>query len=127
MEITELDPIDQAALELAIAHTLAEPDRDRVEQVTSMLADRPRLEVAQFCSYHRQMATLRLRPWETPPCHIDECRIGEILSAPRQHDVHSERTAAKLLEKMLVLGISQYHPDPITAIAVPDGRRSTAV
>ena len=117
MDITDLEPADRDALELAIAQTLAEPDANRVEQIEWMLSERSRLEVAEFCSYHCQMKTLRLSPWETPPCHIDESRIGEILTAPPQHDVHSERTAAQLLEKMLALGISQYHPDPMTAIA----------
>ena len=60
--------IDRAALELALHQTLAEKDQSRVEQVRSMLEGRTRLEVSQFCSFHRQIEALRLQPWELPPC-----------------------------------------------------------
>ena len=60
--------IDRAALELALQQTLAEKDQSRVEQVQSMLKGRTRLGVSQFCSFHRQIAALKLRPWELPPC-----------------------------------------------------------
>jgi len=46
----ELDPVDRAALELAVKLTLEEKDLGRVQQVRSMLADprRPWSETAEF-------------------------------------------------------------------------------
>ena len=110
VDITEFD---RAALELAIAHTLAEKDRSCVEQVRSMLADTPRLEVARFCAYHRQREMLRLKPWEAAPCWIRD--IDKALRIPPSMDTCRRRDAAQLLRRMLDLGISQFHPDPMSA------------
>lgn len=105
---------DIAALELALAQTLAEPDR--VEQITSKLQDEDRMSVAEFCAYHRQCNTLNLEPWESPPCWIDD--PDEVLAETYRSwgDAENERPAAILLQKMLALGISKYHPDPLAAI-----------
>jgi hypothetical protein len=98
---------DRAALGLALKHTLAEKDRGRVEQVQSMLADptRTRRDVLEFCSYHRQMLSLRLRPWESPPIWID----------PDNPDPTDPPEAVALCKRMLAAGVSLYHPDPIGA------------
>jgi hypothetical protein len=114
METTDCTTIDTDALELAIAHTLAEPDLGRVEQVKTMLEERDRMEVGRFCAYQRQHKMLHLQPWESPPCWIND--PDEVLAADRADDHKRERAAAILLKKMLALGISQYHPDPLAAI-----------
>jgi hypothetical protein len=101
---TLINPIDRAALQLAIDLTLAEDDEGRVEQVKQILAERAWDEVARFCSYHRQYDALSLLPWQLPPCEVND--PDQDLATP-QH---------MLTRRMLALGISQYHPEPIAAI-----------
>jgi hypothetical protein len=105
------DDVDRAAFELAIELTRAEADRR--EQIDHMLADDPRIEVGQFASYHRQVNALRLRPWEPPPCHINDA--DETLAQPEQPG-DGKHAAARLLKQMLALGVSKWHPDPLAAI-----------
>jgi hypothetical protein len=113
--------IDIAALELALAQTLAEPDR--VEQVTSKLRDEDRMSVAEFCSYHRQSDTLHLEPWESPPCWIDD--PAATLAAPNNVPwAYGAHEAAQLVKQMQALGISKYHPDPLAAIEAAKARRT---
>jgi hypothetical protein len=95
--------IDRAALELALEETLAEKDQGRVEQVQAMLRDRARLEVMKFCSFHRQIEALHLKPWELPPC------LGEYDATGR------DEQAWQLLKRMRKAGVSRWHPSPIVA------------
>jgi hypothetical protein len=110
----ELDPVDRAALELAVKLTLEEKDLGRVQQVRSMLADlhRPWLEVAEFCSYHQQKRALCLGPGQLTPCGIYP--DDEEFMAIRGSRVSLE--AVKLLRRMLDAGVSRFHPDPMTAL-----------
>ena len=101
---------DLDALELAIAQTLAEDDKGRVEQVTHMLEE-DRWHGATFAAYHRQTDSLNLKVWESPPCCFDEDNIDADAD-----DIHGNRPALKLLQEMLDLGISRWHPDPLAAI-----------
>ena len=117
-----LTKTDIAALDLAIARTLADPER--TEQVTSMLADRDRVEVGSFCSYHLQTQNLRLKPWQFPPVWIDD--VDEALAIPPTQDHHRKRDAAALLARMLELGISEFHPDPVAAIEAAKSRKVKA-
>ena len=96
----ELSDLDRDALQRCVALTLAEPDKSRVEQVQSMLADRHWLQVAEFCAYHRQMNSLRLEPWQLPP------------SSGFGHDPKADQ----MLNKMVAAGLSQYDPDPMSAL-----------
>ncbi len=109
-----MDKNDLAALELAISQTLADPDPGRAEQVKSMLQEEDRVRVGEFCSYSRQMDTLRLRPWDTPPCWLYD-DPEEVLASDQNYQ-HGEREAATLLLRMQEFGVSQYHPDPMQAI-----------
>jgi hypothetical protein len=95
---------DRAALKLALEQTLAEKDQARVAQVRRMLEGRTRLEVSQFCSFHRQIDALGLHPWELPPC------LGD-MENPNGRD---ER-AWTLLQRMRKAGISRWHPNPLAA------------
>ena len=92
--------IDRAALELALQQTLEEKDQGRVEQVRSMLKDRPWFEVARFASAHRQCLALNLKPWELPPVWVG---VGD--------DPHAEA----LWKRMRACKVSKYHPDPVKA------------
>jgi hypothetical protein len=104
---------DITSLKLAIEYAKG----DRKEQIESMLVDNSWIEVAQFASYHCQMESLRLDSTDSPPCWIDDPDNPH----PEGPWHWGEREAAQLLKKMMSLGISKYHPDPIKA--VPSGMR----
>jgi len=104
MDILTITSTDREALQLAIDLTLAEPDEDRVAQVRKMLAEREWDEVARFCAYHGQFDALNLLPWQNTPSEVDD--PDEDMATP-QH---------KMARRMMALGISKYHPDPIAAI-----------
>ena len=104
---------DKAALKLAMEHARREIGRG--EQLDSMLngtrlqegkgwacPPEPREEVAQFAAYCAQSRSLRLKPWESPPCHADKGDTGP---------------DAELLRKMLAAGVSRWHPSPLDALA----------
>jgi hypothetical protein len=110
----ELDALDRAALERAIALTLAEDDQGRVEQVKDMLATRSWLEVATFCSYHRQAAELHIRPWEFVPCWIEPDEIDAIVARGQDRQKYG---AARLLRRMLASGLSEFDPTPLESLA----------
>jgi hypothetical protein len=113
MSDNHVDEVDFEAFERAIALTLAEDDQGRVKQVESMLATRNRLEVAQFCAYHRQADSLRIKPWESTPCWINPDEIDAIIRRGRDN---REYGAAKLLKRMLAMGLSPYDPTPLESI-----------
>lgn len=100
---------DHAALKLAIEQARA----DDAKQIDAMLAEDSWEGVALFAAYHCQAAMLRLKPWEIPPCHIDD---------PDEPDLNGDPglgrdQAVRLLRQMYDLGISRWHPDPVAAIA----------
>ena len=101
---------DLDALELAIEQTLAVDDAGRREQVDSMLEE-DWWHGATFASYHRQCENLHLKVWESPPCCFDEDNIDADAD-----DIRGGEPALQLLQEMLDLGISRWHPDPLAAI-----------
>lgn len=118
---TTLTKTDRAALELALKLTLAEPDR--TEQIGCKLAEDGWFDAATFASYHRQCDALHLAPWESPPCWIDD--PDATLAAPNNVPwAHGAHEAARLVKRMMVLGISKYHPDPLGAIEAAKARRT---
>jgi hypothetical protein len=62
-----------------------------------------------------------LKPWQPPPCRV---RAGDLEAPPS--DVFGCREAAELLQRMLALGISRWHPDPLKAIEEPTAPRPAA-
>jgi hypothetical protein len=90
---------DLDALRRSVRLTMAE-NQLRREQIEEMLAERPWVEVAEFCSYHLQMRALNLGPWQDPPANGPD--DGE---------------AGALLDRMLDASISQWEPDPVAALA----------
>jgi hypothetical protein len=84
-------------------------------QLDDMLAaGRSWQEVAEFASYSLQFQTLRLKPWETPPCDADDTPDAAV------HDrfgYFTEPTAVALLKRMKAAGVSRFHPDPMRALA----------
>jgi hypothetical protein len=110
----ELDALDRAALERAVALTLAEDDQGRVEQVKDMLATRCWLEVAEFCAYHQQGRNLNIKPWEYVPSWIEPDAIDAIIARGQDGQKYG---AAKLLKRMLACGLSEFDPTPLESLA----------
>lgn len=109
-----MNDTDEAALELAIEQTLAEPDEGRVEQVKNMLATCTWFDVASFCSYHRQIQALRLACYDAPVCHIDDDEVEAFIRPGPGHETDTE--LVKLYLQMREYGVSRYHPDPAAAV-----------
>jgi hypothetical protein len=106
---TAIPKHDLEALELAIAQARAE-DAGRRGQIDAMLAE-DWWDGATFASFYRQSVTLRLNPWECPPCSFFRRGITPDGLADAGGD-----PALRLLNEMLDLGVSAWHPDPVAAI-----------
>ena len=103
---------DRNALVLALKLQRAR-GKDHAEQLDGMLEDRHWTEVAHFAAYSCQCDALHLKPWEEPPVWAED----DYDPATDRHPDHGRREAHRLLQQMLALGISRYHPDPLAAIA----------
>ena len=102
---------DRAALKLALEQARAE-DPGRAQQIHSMLEERAWTEVANFAASVCQNRTLKLQPWDLPPCDVDEDDDSDI-----------NANAVRLLRKMLAAGVSRYHPDPLATIEAAAERK----
>jgi hypothetical protein len=109
-----MDAKDRDALERAMV-LVRQESPGRGEQIDRMLQDRDRSwrEVADFAVGCCQGWKLRLEPWEDPPCDIGD------LDDPGENNARS----ARLLLRMLRLGVSRYDPDPIRACAEAEASR----
>lgn len=105
----DFDAVDREALGRALQLTLAGDDQGRAQQVRSMLVEDDWWYAASFCAYYQQCRALNLKPWESPPCHIDE------------EDRDRDPDAVRLLKRMLSRGISRYDPTPIDSIKAKSG------
>ena len=109
----DLDPVDKAALELAMQ--MARQEDGRGEQLDAMLkGGEPWFTIAQFAAYCCQTTNLNLTPWETPPCWVDGDDPDNTPRGPKELDGRVK--AAKLCRQMRKLGISEWHHDPLAAI-----------
>src|SRR5262249_57775386 len=87
-----LDPVDEDALERAIEMARREsPARSR--QIDSKLEDEPWEDVATWCAYVSQCNSLHLKPWQSPPCWVDDL-VADIQADP--DGVGGQYQAAKL-------------------------------
>jgi hypothetical protein len=114
----DLSKTDRAALELALEQMQAEGP-EPAEQLEWKEAHFGWFDAATLAVYHCQRKALNLKPWESPPCWIDD--PDEVMAKPMNH--RGEHQAAKLLRTMLDFGISSYHPDPVAAIEAARARR----
>jgi hypothetical protein len=113
-----LTPIDREALERAMELARREPGRR--EQLDSKLAGgEPWEDVAMFASGCLQGRTLQLKPWEILVCDIEEDDIPDLMHS-RVPDMEGRRKAARLLRRLLQLGLSKYEPTPVEAIAAAE-------
>jgi hypothetical protein len=102
---------DRAALTLAIATARKHSPADR-EQIDDKLTRESWIEVATFAAHECQEWSLRLRPWQCwPPCTVEIDDVDE-----PGLEYRGISASAALLRQMLALGISKWHPDPLTAI-----------
>ncbi len=125
----ELSETDLAALQLSIDLCLANdpPDEGRAEQIQDFLREPERWgrdwqSTAELCAYVQQTARLHLAPWQSPPCVLTLAEADRILAAGRRlsptgsgEDISNCRQA-RLLRRMLRLGVSPFHPNPLAAI-----------
>jgi hypothetical protein len=100
--------IDRKALELAMATVMEDDGRRR--QIANMLQEQSWIEVAKFAAHSCQFESLRLKPWEIPPCSIN--------------DDEMDTDGGRLLQRMLDAGVSRYHPDPLKELKEADDRQS---
>ena len=61
----------QAVLVLALDRVTRRAELERREQVADKLREEGWRAAAEFCASVQQSETLRLRPWQQPPCNID--------------------------------------------------------
>jgi hypothetical protein len=65
---------------------------------------------AEFAAYCCQCRTLRLKPWQSPPCSSGpHNNVDDFPGAGRA-------AAAQLLKRLLDAGLSRWEPDPIAAL-----------
>jgi hypothetical protein len=91
---------DREALEEAMR--IARLDPGRAEQLDEKLKDESWIDVAEFAASCVQSRALHLKPWELPPACI--------------YEDDPDSPGKRLLNRMLDAGISQFHPDPISAL-----------
>src|SRR5215472_11309874 len=107
----ELTRVDLNALERAIAMARLESP-GRSQQLDDKLANEPWQRVAEFAAYCCQCDNLHLKPWQPPPCWVNDL----VADIQRGDDgIHGHYAAARLLQRMLDHGISRYEPDPLKA------------
>jgi hypothetical protein len=117
--------IDREALVRAM-ELARRDDLPRRQQLDSKLADgEPWQEVAEFAAYCVQHETLRTKPWEVAPCSIQPEDIAELVHIPPP-DMSGHGKAARLLQRLLELGLSRWEPEPERAIAAAERRASSA-
>lgn len=96
--------VDRAALESCVK--IARRDRERRKLIDDKLASGETWDSVAFSAcYGVQFAALRLKPWESPPCVVDE------------DGFERDPIAQTILRQMLGAGVSRYDPDPLKALA----------
>jgi len=113
-EVEELDPVDREALKRAIEICRTKKGPADREQIERKLAGSQRwFEVAYFATYSCQVDALALKPWQPTPAQIDD--LDGVL-ATGDDGAGGHYAAAKLLQRLLDAGLSQFEPDPIGAL-----------
>jgi hypothetical protein len=80
-------------------------------------------QAAESASYHCQIRTLKLRPWQPPPSWVRDIEGSLALG---DDGIGGWYTATKLAQRLLAVGLSLYEPDPPTALAIAEAKRSVA-
>lgn len=97
-----IDPYlgDSDALEAAI--DIVRKHRERWQEFLNLARERGWEEASMVAAYDAQCRSMRLPPWEKPPCVAS---------------VRGKGRAARLLRRMLRRRISRWHPRPLEALA----------
>jgi hypothetical protein len=80
-------------------------DRDAMRRCIEIMrheSPESREQAGHFAAYAVQCDTLRLKPWEAPPC----CVWG-----------YDQSGGIELRERLVAAGLSIYEPDPVKALA----------
>jgi hypothetical protein len=101
----ELEQVDRAALAAAIELARADPEL----QIDDVLRTRSWEEVGLFAAGLCQARSLKLKPWECPPCDTTNVTEPSNCYGCRANEV-------TLLRKMLSLGLSRYDPSPLSSM-----------
>ena len=104
---------DRRAMELAIEMARADSETQRRE-IDDRLRTQPWQQVAEFAVWCCQDRSLKLRPWDCPPCCTKDVEDPSDDWGYRPQEV-------ALLRRMLAAGVSRFHPDPLAAIAEAEG------
>ena len=117
MTTEEWTEADQRALEQAMQ--IARQDPDRAEQLDAKLQDEAWHDVAAFAAYICQNRSLRLAPWQMPPCWIVNCDDpNDPANVPHgAKDGDGRFEAARLCRVLRAQGISKWHPNPEATLA----------
>jgi hypothetical protein len=83
------------------------------EQIDRKMKQDGFTETGRFAAYCCQCNALRLMPWQDPPCHVYAEERGD---DEARNQISGYEQALSLLQQMLDLGISRWHPDPVAAI-----------
>ena len=109
---------DRDALKRAIAMARA-MDGETAQRVDLNLKYSPWQEAAEHAAYQCQMRTLKLRPWQCPPMDSDDEISPKGMYGGTPQEVGLRR-------RMIVLGLSVFEPDPLSAIAEAEAARNSA-
>jgi hypothetical protein len=121
----KLSRVDKAALERAIELRRDSGERGRAEQIDELIAEEGWFSTAEFAACGCQRKNLQIRMWQPCPAEIPIDEIASII-AKGPDGKSGYFAAAKILRRMLLLGISRYEPDPMQAIATAKAKRAAA-
>lgn len=107
--MTKLSRIDREALERAVAVTRRDPQR--AAQLDVMIAQDGWRYAAEFAAYSCQVDSLRLKPWQFPPCWVGPDDVDAIGDGHR-----GISRAAALLRRLLDAGLSRWEPASIATL-----------
>jgi hypothetical protein len=111
----ELSPVDQNALERALAIVHNSSDSDYRGMFDRVMKEDGWFAAADQAVYHCQRALIAPRLWQPTPRDINPSDIEKILQ--RGPDgLNGEYQAARLLKRMLAAGLSRYEPRPVEAL-----------
>jgi hypothetical protein len=102
-----LSAIDRDALERAFAAARSESvgEREHLDRILAQSGWRP---AAESAAYHLQCSSLKLRPWQSPPCE----GFDDTIDGSYGHT----RAEVTLRRRMLAAGLSIFEPDPVSAL-----------
>jgi hypothetical protein len=103
-----MDQRDLAAMRLAIETLRKDPELG--DQIGAMLRTQSEQEVGAFAAGLCQVRSLRLKPWECPPCDTGGGVNVALYYGSRPGEI-------ELLRRMLAAGVSRFNPDPMQALA----------